>query len=433
MNVTLLNGLLEGGAANAARQLHLGLRKKGVASRLYFAPFLRRGPQPDDISAARWPLAKPGIAEQWRRWAKYVDFRLHRSAFKAVVRGRPGGHEIFTSPRGAPETTWPPLNHPRQDREILHLHWVAKFIDYASFFPSLPAGQPVVWTLHDMNPFTGGCHFAVDCQRFRQGCGNCPQLPTPAEDDLSREFFGIKQQALQGVPLHVVAASRWMLEQAQASPIFAEATFHRIPYGLNLERYQPVEKRRARAELGLDPDAFVFAFGAVDIENRRKGAALLLEALQAVADVEGAVGLVLGGGDLPAVETPLPRLQKMGFVKEVERRTLIYSACDLFVLPSTEDNMPLTGLEALASATPIVGFEAGGIPDFVRAGETGLLAEKGNAAELGTRIRYFAEQPEESARMGRRARQVAETEYSDDREAEDYIELYASLLADVTR
>lgn len=429
MNVNVLNGLLDGGAANAAKQLHHGLREQGVQSRLYYSGALKHHSEPPpEAYPAHWQGAWPG------RLTRYASFRAHRAAFKREVRNRPRGNEIFTSPRGAPQTIWPPINHPQVAREIIHLHWVAKFIDYASFFGSLSPSQPVVWTLHDMSPFTGGCHFTVDCGRFVQGCGECPQLPVSGPEDISRQGFRVKRTALRDVNLHVVAASRWMMEQARQSPIFANArSFHRIPYGLHLDLYRPVDRAQARAELNLDPDAFVFAFGAVDVENRRKGAALLLEGLQRIADVDGAQGLVLGGGDLPDVKTALPPLKSMGFVKEIDRRVLIYSACDAFVLPSTEDNMPLTGLEAMASGTPIVGFDAGGIPDFTRPGQTGLLAPKADAIELGNQLRYLSEHRDEAAAMGRNARQVIESEYSDQREAKDYIALYASLLAEKER
>ncbi len=423
MNVNLLTGLLDGGAANAAKQLHQGLKQQGVRCRLYYPPRLKSGPLPDDICPALWP------ASAWSGLADYLRFRLHRSRFKRTVRNRPRGNEIFTSPRGAPRTMWPPTNHRRQPDDIIHLHWVAKFIDYRSFFGSLSPQQPVVWTLHDMNPFTGGCHFADHCQQFRSGCGNCPQLPRPDSDDISRQFHQIKQAALTDVNLHVVAASRWLLQQAQSSPVFQHArSFRCIPYGLKLSQYQPVGRAKARAQLGLDPDGFLFSFGAADIENRRKGAAPLMEALQRVADLDHVQGLVLGGGKLPEVRAPLPPLKSMGFVKEVARRVLIYSACDVFVLPSTEDNMPLTGLEALASGTPVVGFDAGGIPDFVRPGKTGLLAPCGDAIGLGDQLRSLAQNRPEAERMGRMAREVVEAEYHDVREAKDYIDLYAALL-----
>lgn len=428
LRVNLLTGLLEGGAANAAKQLHQGLDQQGVDVRLWYPAKLKTPSQPCGFLPARWNLS---LAE---RITETVRFRLHRQSFRPKVRHRPAGMEIFTSPRGAPLTRWPPSTTGRSrpdtsDQEIIHLHWVAKFIDYRSFFGSLSGKQIVIWTLHDMNPFTGGCHFTEGCEQFISGCGNCPQLPNRGPQDISHEFFQIKRDALRDVNLHIVTASRWMRERAERSPIFEHVrSYHRIPYGLPLSRCQPVDRAQARAELGLDPNAFVFAFGAVDIRNRRKGTALLLQALEQVADVPNAIGLVLGGGNLPEVTTPLPPLKSMGFVSEMERRILIYSACDLFVLPSTEDNMPLTGLEALASGTPIVAFDAGGLPDFVRPNVTGLLAPVGDSVELGNQIRYLAEHREQAQAMGNRAREIAVAEYSDEREAKDYVQLYAELL-----
>ncbi len=427
MHINLLSGLLDGGAANAAKQLLRGLKKQGVSCRLYYPPKLKvSSSPPEDAYPAKWRNRRG-----WGGVGDYVRFRIHRTDFKKKVRGRPKGNEIFTSPRGAPQTLWPPSNHSHAADDILHLHWVAKFIDYPTFFGSLPPELPVVWTLHDMNPFTGGCHFADHCERFRNGCGDCPQLPQSAPNDISSQIFETKRNALSGVNLHVVAASRWMLEKAKSSPIFGAAkSFQRIPYGLRLDDYTPIPQAQARAELGLDPNAFIFSFGAVDIENRRKGMCLLLDGLQKVADLENVQGLVMGGGDLPNIDTPLPKLKSMGFVREVEKRVQIYSACDVFVLPSTEDNMPLTGLEALASGTAVVGFDAGGVPDFVRPDQTGLLAECFDAAGLGEQIRRLHDHRDEAARMGRVARQVIEDEYADTREATDYTHLYQRLLSE---
>ena len=425
MFVSHFNSLLDGGAATAARRLHAELLKAGVNSRLYYSASQGSRPELDaSYHRARW-----GEQRLTQQFTSAIRFRAHRESFKRKVRGRPQGVEIFTSPCGAPNTPWPPVGHDISDPQIIHLHWVAKFLDYRSFFESLPKEQPVVWTLHDMNPFTGGCHFTEGCERFTEGCGRCPQLPAGRPKDISDEFFRIKRESLRDVNLHIVTASRWMQENAKRSPIFEHArSFHRIRYGLPIDRCQPVERSRARAELGLDPHAFVFAFGAVDIENRRKGAALLLESLQGVAEIPNAVGLVLGGGRLPELTSPMPPLQSMGFVKEIERRMLIYSACDLFVLPSTEDNMPLTGLEALASGTPIVAFDAGGIPDFVLPNKTGLLAAVGDAKGLGDQIRYMAQHPNQTRVMAKNSRQLILDQFQGGHESQNYKNLYATLL-----
>lgn len=433
--VHLMSGLLGGGAANAAKRLLSGLHGEGIDAHLYYPAKLKgvaknsgtggNGAQRTGIDPLTWDV------RGFERLKQGISYRIHRQDFKRKVRDRPAGMEIFTSPRGAPYTPWPPVGFESQPGDILHLHWIAKFVDYQSFFTSLPLDMPVVWTLHDMNPFTGGCHFNEGCRHFTSGCGNCPQLPEPSPKDISQQFFDIKREALRNVNLHVVTVSRWMMEQAKQSSIFERVrSFHHIPYGLPLTEFQPVDRAEARAELGLDSNAFVFAFGAADIQNRRKGVRLLLEALQSIADIPNAVGLVFGGGDLPEVTQPIPPIRSMGFVKEVKRMMLIYSACDVFVLPSTEDNLPLTCVESLASGTPVVAFDAGGIPDMVRPNQTGLLAPNGDAVALGEQLRYIAEHPNEAAEMGKTARKIALAEYSGEREAKDYAQLYATLLAE---
>ena len=118
----------------------------------------------------------------------------------------------------------------------------------------------------------------------------------------------------------------------------------------------------------------------------------------------------------------------MGFVSEIKKMMTIYAASDVFLLPSTEDNLPLTCLESLASGTPVIAFDAGGVPDMVRPGETGWLAETGNASAFGQQLKYVTQHPEEIARFGKNARQVALTEYSREREAKAYRDLYATLL-----
>ena len=420
-----MSGLLGGGAANAAKRLLGGLRHAGVHAELLYPPKLKRTSNVEEpgVHRLRWNVSN------WDRLTHGISYRVHRQSFKRKVRGRAAGQEIFTSPRGAPLTPWPPANFESRPGDILHLHWISKFVDYESFFRSIPPSIPVVWTLHDMNPFTGGCHFTEGCHQFATGCGHCPQLPGPAENDISREFFQIKQRSLQNVNLHVVTVSRWMMEQAKQSPIFENVrSYHRIPYGLALNEFQPMNRQASRAKLGIDPNAFVFSFGAADIQSQRKGFGLLLEALEVVADVPDALGLVFGGGELPKIDHPIPELRSMGFVSSVQEMMTIHAASDLFILPSTEDNLPLTCLESLASGTPVLAFDAGGVPDMVRPGKTGWLAPNGNATALGEQLRYITEHRDELVQRGLTARQVAVDEYSQQREANAYAQLYATLL-----
>jgi glycosyltransferase involved in cell wall biosynthesis len=348
------------------------------------------------------------------------------------MRQRPPGHEVFTSPRGSAHSPWPPIGHPvcEDDRrqEIIHLHWISKFIDYASFFGSLPSEQPIVWTLHDMNAFTGGCHFTGGCDRYQTGCGNCPQLADQNSEDISRAFFQQKQAAIGDLNLHVVAPSHWLLAAAQSSLMFESArSFTHIPYGISDTDYYPMDRREARARLGIDPDVTVFCFGAMDVQSRRKGAAHLVGALEAIADIPNVEGLVFGSGELPKTASPLPAIREVGQLHGLLHQRTVYSASDVFVLPSLEDNLPLTGLEAMACGAAVVAFDVGGIPDYVQPNQTGLLAKGGDTADLGRKLRTLATQPALAREFGANARKSIENEYTPQREVSAYRRLYSSL------
>jgi glycosyltransferase involved in cell wall biosynthesis len=341
---------------------------------------------------------------------------------------------VFNSPFGAPNTPWPTVDHRAAADDVIHLHWIAKFLDQPSFFGSLSPDQPVVWTLHDMHAMTGGCHFSDGCDRFTQGCGSCPQLPTvrkPTDqaNDLSRQYFLAKQAAFSKVNLHIVAPSRWLLACAKSSPLLASArSFHHVPYGISLDEYYPMDRREARARLGIDPNATLVCFGAMDVSARRKGGRHLVQALSHLADLPGVEGLVFGSGELPVGEGPMPKLHHVGPVNGLLAQRAVYGAADVFVLPSLEDNLPLTGLEAMACGTAVVGFDAGGIPDYVRPGQTGLLARTGDGDDLGGRLRELVMDPDRAAEMGRQARKLIEREYAAEREAAAYESLYGDLL-----
>ncbi len=416
--------MTHGGAATAARRLHEGLLSLGIDSRFYHASRSNDEYDPP-IHRARWRRGG------WMtRLAAAFRYRQHRFELRRAARQSQPGNELFTSPRARGETPWPPDpgRGREHSREVIHLHWIAKLVDHPSFFASLPDDQPVVWTLHDMNPMSGGCHFAGGCDRFKSGCGHCPQLRQQSAADISRQLFTLKQDSIARANLHIVAPSRWLLEQAQASLMFrSAASFTRIPYGISTAQYYPMDRDEARARLGIDPRKFVVCFGAMHVNNRRKGAQQLVEALSSLAAVPDAECIVFGEGELPPTSKPLPPIHSLGSIVGTLQQRALYSASDVFVLPSLEDNLPLTGLEAMACGTPVVGFASGGIPDYVHHRKTGLLAPTGDADELGTLLRMLAESPHLAAQMGQAARRLIETDYTDDREAMSYQQLYRSL------
>ncbi len=416
--------MTHGGAATAARRLHEGLLRQGVDSRFYHSSAHAEVDDPT-LSRASWPSGDLGT-----RIARKIRYRWHRQRFRRAVKHSGAGNEIFTSPHAPSTTPWPPANHPvNASNEIVHLHWIAKSLDYETFFGSLSPQQPVVWTLHDMNPFTGGCHFSGGCENYLHGCGTCPQLRLRSTDDMSRQLFASKLQAISATNLHIVAPSRWLYRCAQASPMFRSAkSLSHIPYGISTDQFCPMDRHEARARLGLDPDAFVFCFGAMDVSNRRKGAAQMVQALATIADLPHVQCLVFGDGELPRTLHALPPLRQLGTVSGLLQQRALYSASDVFVLPSLEDNLPLTGLEAMACGTPVVGFASGGIPDYVHHAVTGMLAATGDAYELGRHLRLLAESSDLARNMGAAALRLIQADFNAQREATSYERFYRSLI-----
>lgn len=319
------------------------------------------------------------------------------------------------------------------DCDIVHLHWMAHMIDHPTFFESIPRHVPIVWTLHDMGPFTGGCHYAGSCDRFRQGCGHCPQVVQPAGQDVSADSILAKQQAMAGRSMHVVAPSQWLIDLARQSPVWPEGTtFRVIHYGLDLSRFRPFEKESARQELGLANDKIVLGFGADDLSNERKGFGQLCESLRRVsASCSGrhpSIELaVFGNGEVPNDLKDRFNVHSFGFVERSRTLAKIYSACDFVLVPSLEDNQPQVGLEAMACGRPVVGFAAGGIPEYVVPGKTGQLVQARDQEGLAQAIVELAEEPSRCRTMGRMARAKIEKEFEVATQTREYLKFYQGL------
>ena len=418
---------LSGGASVAAVRLHHSLRTAGIDSRFWFSDREKKAAPHASVQPIAW-----GASSNWLgRIARSMNWSRRKLSWAWLkfqhLRRRPVGYEIFTPARLPVETTYDSSILPG---DVLHLHWVAKLIDYPTFFASVPNDLPIVWTLHDMNPFTGGCHFSANCHAYVEGCGRCPQLANPGDFDLSQRQFLLKRDALQGKNLHVVAPSHWLLDAARRSAIFREArSFHWIPYGLQTEHFFPQDKIASREQFQVPRAAVVVGFGADLVTNRRKGWREMLAALSQLRGDRPIVALVFGGGELPKSTNRNLTIIPVGYVNDKNRLAQLYSAMDFFVLPSLEDNLPQTGLEAIACGTPVVAFNAGGIPDFVLHEQTGLLAKIGDPADLARQMQRLINHPEQLVSMGTRARQLIVEKFSSNLEANAYIQLYQELIA----
>jgi glycosyltransferase involved in cell wall biosynthesis len=313
------------------------------------------------------------------------------------------------------------------EADVIHLHWIG-----AGFLPigAVPRfNRPIVWTQHDSWAFTGGCHLPADCVRYKDRCGNCPQLNSKREYDLSRQVLERKLHRWQKTPLTIVTPSRWLASCSQASSLFQNRRIEIIPYGLNLDVYRPIDRDVARTALGFPQDCPLVAFGAMlSTSNHNKGFHLLQPALQQLTNNGLHFEVVVFG----AKEPPQPpnfgtRSHYLGVLQDDISLALLYSAVDVFVSPSLQENLPNVVLEALACGTPCVAFNIGGQPDLIDHKQNGYLAQPYEVDDLAAGIRWVLEN-EDHAKLSHSARQKVEQNFDMKIITRRYVDLYRELV-----
>jgi glycosyltransferase involved in cell wall biosynthesis len=410
---------INGGAARAAWRVHESLRLVDAQSSMFVAIRESHDPNVQQYVPGSGPVS---------RLKRIVRRDVLRRQLERGLHGRPAGFEDFRDDRtifGAEPAACAP------DADIYHLHQITDFVDYRASLARLAERAPIVWTLHEMTPFTGGCHYAYGCDGFTRMCGDCPQLGSKHAQDLSHAVWKRKLAVYEHIApsrMHVVGASRWIAAEAHRSSLLQRYPVSVIPYGLDTDVFKPMpHARRLLDGFGLKPSTRIVLFVADWTGSRRKGFDLLDAALGALRHGPETALISLGRGDAPKLQSNLPHVH-LGSLTEDRMIAAVYSMADLFVIPSTQDNLPNTVLEAMACGTPVVGFRVGGIPDMVRDGENGLLVAEGDVHGLAAAMQALLADDNRRMSMGRAGRAIAEREYSRQLQGERYLDLYRSIL-----
>jgi glycosyltransferase involved in cell wall biosynthesis len=365
-----------GGAARAAFGLHCGLREHGVDSRM-----LVRHKASTDATVTVAPVGRGTAARRMQRRYRLIQKYL-------VDRRRTKVSNTLFSLDG-PGYDLSRLAEAR-DADVLHVHWVSRLVSHEGIRDLAALGKRMVWTLHDQRAFTGGCHFSAGCERFQTACHECPQLERSSRR-LPAMLLEDSIAALEPARrIRVVCPSRWLAECARSSAVFQGVKVDVIPNSIRIDIFRPRDKAACRTQLGVPPTGFYYLFGADSLGEHRKGAALLADALSRAAETpKFARALrqreiqVLGfgvseGRDLGAGVA----VHSFGRVTDDATLAAIYGAADVFILPSREDNLPNTMLEAMCCGTPVLACNVGGIPDAVIEGQSGWLSPPEDAVAL---------------------------------------------------
>lgn len=415
MNPLLLNTYDNvGGAAIATYRLHRGLRSIGVDSRLLV---MRKGKDDPTVIGSE-PQSKLQNA---------IAYLYARRDEKVTHACKAAGNRYF-SPARCPDSLVRRVGTINPD--LVHLFWMnSGFMKIESL---RQFKKPIIWTMHDMWPFTGGCHYDDECGKFRQSCGSCPIFASASDHDLSRQIWTRKQKSWSDLPIVGVATSHWMADRARASSVFKDKRIEVIPNGLDTDKYKPLDKFAARQAYGLPQDKNLILFSAMGAtRDKRKGNHLLVPALRKIAQAGWGkkTELVVLGESAPDHPPDLGmKTHYMGQLHDEISQSLLYSAADVTVAPSMQENLSNTVMESLSCGTPVVAFKIGGMPDMIDHQVGGYLARAFDTDDLAAGMVWILEDKARHAIVSRRARETVEERYALKTVSHRYLELYQDVL-----
>lgn len=421
MKVLLLNTFdAHSGSALAAQRLTQGLKSAGVNASMLVQQKLSQNP------------IVLGPQTQFEHVAGKASRALNNLPLKLRQQSVDSEFSVPWFPWQIIPSQVQPVSRAAQIKpDLVNLHWVN--YNYLQIEEIANFNVPVVWTLHDMWAFTGGCHYSGDCDHYTKLCGSCPQLGSQNDQDLSRWVWKRKAKAWEKLNLTLVTPSVWLAECAKKSSLFKNRRIEVIHNGLNLSLYQPIARHAAREILNLPKDKKLLLFGAVNAtQSRRKGFHFLQPALQRLArfNEQDQIDLVVFGANASEDQPDLGfKTHYLGKLNDEKMLALAYAAADVFVAPSLQDNLPNTLVEAIACGTPCVAFKVGGIPDIIGHQQNGYMAYPYQVEDLAQGIAWVLEEPDRYQKLCDRARQTAKQKFTLEKQAQSYLNLFHEVLS----
>jgi glycosyltransferase involved in cell wall biosynthesis len=421
MQITILSTFdNQGGAAIAASRLNKALNNNGLTSNM-----LVQDKKSKDATTQ-------SIAHSWfQKKMALVRFALDRLQFVFYEKSKEVRFSFSQATIGVDVSSHSLI----QQSDVIHLHWINfGFLSLNSLDDLIKTNKPIVWTLHDMWAFTGGCHYAGDCENYLNACGNCvPFLKNPSDTDLSNQVWQRKAEIFKKSNFTVVACSEWLAQKARQSSLLQGKTILSIPNPIDVNVFQPTPKDVAAMYFELAYDKKYILFAAAKISDERKGFSYFKEALSVISNqllINGKTAsdieiLIFGQAQASDFEELPFKVNILGKLSNLETIAKAYSAATVFVSPSIEDNLPNTIMESMACGTPVVGFEVGGIPEMIDHKTNGYLAKYKSAEDLAKGI-YWTLFESDYQVLVDNSRQKVLDNYSEEVIIEKYKNVYES-------
>jgi glycosyltransferase involved in cell wall biosynthesis len=408
-----------GGAGRACLRLNNALLDQGVNSRVVVHYKFGKNPAVLTFNTTAFQKAyTAAIIVLERLWAKRLLKPMKRTPFSFTWFGRSVIH------------------HPDvKAADVIHLHWVNhSFLNPAHLAELAKLNKPIVWTFHDSNAFTGGCHVRYTCDHFVRQCGYCPLLKKADADDASHKIWLQKHEAYQQLKFNIIAPSSWMLNSVLMSSLMQDKPALQIPNTLENNIFKPTDKVQAKKQLGLPEDKFIFLTGFMPSrKDLHKGTSYLLESLELLKERLGVNSqqielVVFGNRNAKDVPDFSFKTSFLGTINDDAKLALCYAAADAFLIPSLEDNLPYTVMESLSCGTPVVAFTTGGIPDMVQHLQNGYLAEYRSAKSFADGMEWAINHGDPKA-LQKQSRQTVMDKFAESVIAQKHIQLYQQLVS----
>lgn len=418
MKVVIINKSVSGGgAAVAAKRLFEALSANGIDAKMLIQDAVHNTTKIQSLSNT--------ARERNKSFQRFVKERLY---FLPYEKNKSVRYSFSPAAAGVDISEHPLV----KEADVIHLHWINHgFLSLKSLEKLFALNKPIVWTMHDMWPFTGGCHYADTCVAYTESCGFCPFLRKAYQNDLSSRIHAKKYDIWKGVDIHAVACSQWLRSLAQESSLLRHKKILSISNPINTSVFSPKDSQLCREEFGLPKNKKLLLFGAANISDPRKGIHYLIEALRILdkkyPNLKEELELVVFGKSTKQELKKFPfKTNSMRFISGVSEIVKLYNAADAFVLPSLQDNLPNTVMESLACGVPVIGFRVGGVPEMITHQKNGYLAEAKNSLSLANGI-YDVVFGQDHQDLKKEARSFALTNFDTEVVAEQYAKLYASL------
>jgi len=402
-----------GGADRAAYRLHIGLKMIRVASKMIVDDKIGTD---DDVYTLQGAFSRK--LERIRYLLNNIPLKIYSQQGMTFYLGLIG-RNIVTS------------NIIKQS-DIINLHWVSRgFLSIFSILKFAKLNKPIVWTLHDMWAFTGGCHHSLNCTRYFDGCGKCPQLNSRSEIDITRIIWKIKEKVYKWLNLTIITPSKWLAETARKSPLLSRFNIIKISNGVNIRKFKPINKDKARTLLNLPKDKKIILFGAAYL-SKWKGFNYLINSIKELIKAgnlkKDDTMLMIFGAPYHNLTKGSPiEIRYVGPLLSEDSLNLCYNASDVLVIPSLWENFPNVAIEALSCGVPVVGFRIGGIPEIVDHKVNGYVANYLDIKSLANGIKWVLDH-DNIARLKKAAREKAVKMYTLEKQAKRYKQIYQLVL-----